>query len=89
MYYARLCFIPCHLSPFFIVVLWAALRKLEAKRRNVEGKLEQLGIVRKYTDSQTYPPRSRRDTFTNRKTHNNELKSHYLDTYEGLNLKSG
>ncbi|TDH06784.1 hypothetical protein EPR50_G00117100 [Perca flavescens] len=61
-----------------------SLRKLEAKRRNVEGKLEQLGIVRKYTDSQTYPPRSRRNTFTNRNTRNNELKSHYLDTYEGL-----
>ncbi|XP_045909862.1 cilia- and flagella-associated protein 91 isoform X2 [Micropterus dolomieu] len=61
-----------------------SLRKLEAKRRNVEGKLEQCGIVRDYTDSQTYTLQIRRDTFTNRNTRNNELKSYYLDTYEGL-----
>ncbi|XP_018533773.2 LOW QUALITY PROTEIN: cilia- and flagella-associated protein 91 [Lates calcarifer] len=57
-----------------------SLRKVEAKRRNVEGKLEQFGIAR---GSQTYSPHTRRDTFT-RSARNNELKNHYLDTYEGL-----
>lgn len=61
-----------------------SLRKLEAKRRNVEGKLERHGIVKDYADSPIYAPRIRRDTFTNRNTSNKELKSHYLDTYEGL-----
>ncbi|XP_070771194.1 cilia- and flagella-associated protein 91 [Enoplosus armatus] len=56
-----------------------SLRKLEAKWRNVEGKRERRGIVKDYTDPQTYATRS--DTFISR---NNELKSHYLDTYEGL-----
>ncbi|XP_044072732.1 cilia- and flagella-associated protein 91 [Siniperca chuatsi] len=59
-----------------------SMRKLEAKRRSVEGKLERCGIVN--TVSQTYAPRTRRDMFTNRNTCNNQLKSHYLDTYEGL-----
>ncbi|XP_040912924.1 cilia- and flagella-associated protein 91 [Toxotes jaculatrix] len=60
-----------------------SLRKLEAKRRNVEGKLERRGIVRDCTDSRAYAPQTRRNTFI-RSTCNNELKSHYLDTYEGL-----
>ncbi|XP_073329946.1 cilia- and flagella-associated protein 91 isoform X2 [Pagrus major] len=61
-----------------------SLRKLEAKWRNVEGKLERPGIVRDYTDSKTCTLRTGRDTFTDRDTRNNELKSYYLDTYEGL-----
>ncbi|XP_070832333.1 cilia- and flagella-associated protein 91 [Chaetodon trifascialis] len=55
-----------------------SLRKLEAKRRNVDGKLERSAIVRDYTSSWTH-----RGTFTNGNTPN-KLKSHYLDTYEGL-----
>lgn len=66
----------------------AALRKLEAKRRNVEGKLERPGIVRHYTDSKRYVPWTHRNTFTNKNTHNNEFKSFYIDTYEGLNLNA-
>ncbi|XP_071332361.1 cilia- and flagella-associated protein 91 [Trachinotus anak] len=60
-----------------------SLRKLEAKRRNVEEKLEQHGLVKDYTDSQKYAPQTRRGTFT-RSARYNELKTHYLDTYEGL-----
>ncbi|XP_070694504.1 cilia- and flagella-associated protein 91 [Pempheris klunzingeri] len=59
-----------------------SLRKLEAKRRNVEGKLERHG--KDHTDSQRYAPRTLSDTFNNRNTCHNELKTHYLDTYEGL-----
>ncbi|XP_051259441.1 cilia- and flagella-associated protein 91 [Dicentrarchus labrax] len=51
-----------------------SLRKLEAKRRNMEGKLERPGIVRDYLES-TSAPGARRDMFS---------KSQYLDTYEGL-----
>ncbi|XP_067459853.1 cilia- and flagella-associated protein 91 [Thunnus thynnus] len=63
-----------------------SLRKLEAKRRNEMGKIERLGVVKDYTyySSQKYAPQTRTDTFSNRNTLNNELKSHYLDTYEGL-----
>ncbi|KAM9347151.1 LOW QUALITY PROTEIN: cilia- and flagella-associated protein 91 [Symphorus nematophorus] len=59
-----------------------SLRKLEAKWKNVAGKLERRGIVRHYTDSQTYA--SGTHTNTNRNIHDKELKNHYLDTYEGL-----
>ncbi|XP_023140479.2 cilia- and flagella-associated protein 91 [Amphiprion ocellaris] len=52
-----------------------SLRRLEAKRRNVEGKLE-----RRSFDSRIYSLQ----THTNKNTSNNELKSCYLDTYEGL-----
>lgn len=64
---------------FFIIVFSIALRKLEAKRRNVEGKLEQSHIY----FSQTYG-----NAVTNSNTHKNKtFKSHYLDTYEGLHLQ--
>nr|XP_046261134.1 cilia- and flagella-associated protein 91 [Scatophagus argus] len=59
-----------------------SLRKLEAQRRNVERMLDHRGTVRDYTDPKIHAPWTRRVTFTN--THNNELKSRYLDTYEGL-----
>ncbi|XP_054471005.1 cilia- and flagella-associated protein 91 [Anoplopoma fimbria] len=61
-----------------------SLRKLEAKRRNVEGELQRFGIAKTFTDFETCGPRSHGDTFTNRKTCKNELESHYLNTYEGL-----
>ncbi|KAK9537745.1 hypothetical protein VZT92_005331 [Zoarces viviparus] len=60
------------------------LRKLEAKGRNVDAKLERLGIFKSYTDIQTCAPRSHSDTFSNRNTCNSELKSHYLNANEGL-----
>ncbi|XP_028249364.1 cilia- and flagella-associated protein 91 isoform X2 [Parambassis ranga] len=54
-----------------------SLRKLEAKRKNVEGKLKRHGIV---VDAQMYVPRIVGAAFTR----NNVLKNNYLDTYEGL-----
>ncbi|KAM4561423.1 cilia- and flagella-associated protein 91 [Fundulus diaphanus] len=51
-----------------------SLRKLEAKRKNVEGKLQRRDIV---TDFQTH-----KDNFT--KSNTKQFKSHYVDTYEGL-----
>uniref|UniRef100_UPI003AABEBDA cilia- and flagella-associated protein 91 isoform X2 n=1 Tax=Centroberyx gerrardi TaxID=166262 RepID=UPI003AABEBDA len=63
-----------------------SLRKLIAKSRNVEGKLERRDIVKDYTDysSQTYAPLTRRGVFPDRNTLNYVVKSRYLDTYEGL-----
>lgn len=66
-------------------ILCVALRKLEAKRKNVEGEIEQLGSVKNYTNIQRRAPRSRRDPFSNSSTCNFEINSHYLNTYEGLN----
>ncbi|KAM9341994.1 cilia- and flagella-associated protein 91 [Pholidichthys leucotaenia] len=56
-----------------------SLRKLEAKRKNVEGKLDRCVI-----GSLTYVPKIRSDIFPTRKTSNDKLRSHYLDTFEGL-----
>uniref|UniRef100_A0A8C6NNB2 Cilia- and flagella-associated protein 91 n=1 Tax=Nothobranchius furzeri TaxID=105023 RepID=A0A8C6NNB2_NOTFU len=50
------------------------LRKLDAKRENVEGKLKRRDIV--------LGALKRKDRFPNR--FSSEFKSHYLDTYEGL-----
>uniref|UniRef100_A0A7N6A4H1 Cilia- and flagella-associated protein 91 n=1 Tax=Anabas testudineus TaxID=64144 RepID=A0A7N6A4H1_ANATE len=62
-----------------------SLRKLEAKRRNVERKPERSGVLKEFTDSQVCASQTHRNTLTNRNTRkNNESNSHYLDTYEGL-----
>ncbi|KAI3356327.1 hypothetical protein L3Q82_017549, partial [Scortum barcoo] len=61
-----------------------SLRKLKAWKRNVDEKLERCGIVRNNTYTPTYALRIHRDMFTNRSSNNNQLKSPYLDTYEGL-----
>ena len=70
--------VPCVLPP-------AALRKLTAKRRNVEGKLECRDIIRDYTDysSQTYAPLSRMGLFLDRPSQSHVVRSRYHDTYEG------
>ncbi|KAM7407243.1 hypothetical protein PAMA_003122 [Pampus argenteus] len=60
-----------------------SLRKLEDKRRNERGKLQRCGIVKGYKDYSTQT-RTRRDAVSSRSTLNNELKSRYFDTYEGL-----
>ncbi|XP_039539069.1 cilia- and flagella-associated protein 91 isoform X2 [Pimephales promelas] len=56
-----------------------SMRKLLAKRKNVEGKLERRDIIKDYSDygSQTYAPLSR---ISNR----NVVKSSFLSTYQGL-----
>ncbi|KAJ8013175.1 hypothetical protein DPEC_G00050550 [Dallia pectoralis] len=63
-----------------------SMRKLTAKRRNVEGKLERRDIIKEYSDysSQTYAPLSRVGQFPDRHSERNVVKSRYLDTYQGL-----
>ncbi|KAM9343962.1 cilia- and flagella-associated protein 91-like [Pholidichthys leucotaenia] len=56
-----------------------SLRKVEAKRKNVEGKLQHCAI-----DSLLYVPRIRSDSLPIKKASNAKLKSHYFDTFEGL-----
>lgn len=70
-------------SVFLFLFLSAALRKLEAKRKNVEGKLERCVIA-----SQTYVPRIRIGIFPNRNINSMLSTRRYLDTYEGLNLNA-
>ncbi|XP_052420496.1 cilia- and flagella-associated protein 91 [Carassius gibelio] len=63
-----------------------SLRKLLAKRRNVEGKLQRRDIIKDYSDYgfQTYAPRSRIGQIPDRNSDRNVVKSHFLSTYEGL-----
>ncbi|XP_068457931.1 cilia- and flagella-associated protein 91-like [Clinocottus analis] len=58
-----------------------SLRKLDSKRRN---ELERHGIVKNSGKIPICVPRSRRDALFNRNSYDNELKSPYLNTYEGL-----
>uniref|UniRef100_A0A8K9VEC3 Cilia- and flagella-associated protein 91 n=1 Tax=Oncorhynchus mykiss TaxID=8022 RepID=A0A8K9VEC3_ONCMY len=62
------------------------MRKLTAKRKNVEGKLKRRDIIKDYSNysSQTYAPLSRIGLFPDRHSQRNMVKSRYLDTYEGL-----
>uniref|UniRef100_A0A672TFX9 Cilia- and flagella-associated protein 91 n=1 Tax=Sinocyclocheilus grahami TaxID=75366 RepID=A0A672TFX9_SINGR len=63
-----------------------SMRKLLAKRRNVEGKLKRRDIIKDYSDYgfQTYAPRSRIGQIPDRNSNRNVVKSHFLRTYEGL-----
>ncbi|KAK2905285.1 hypothetical protein QQF64_033558 [Cirrhinus molitorella] len=63
-----------------------SMRKLLAKRRNVEGKLERRDIIKDYSDYgfQTYAPLSRIGQIPDRNSNRNMVKSHFLSTYEGL-----
>ncbi|XP_043085528.1 cilia- and flagella-associated protein 91 [Puntigrus tetrazona] len=63
-----------------------SMRKLLAKRRNVEGKLERRDIIKDYSDYgfQTYAPRARIGQISERNTNRDVVKSHFLRTYEGL-----
>uniref|UniRef100_A0A8C2KYV0 Cilia- and flagella-associated protein 91 n=1 Tax=Cyprinus carpio TaxID=7962 RepID=A0A8C2KYV0_CYPCA len=63
-----------------------SMRKLLAKRRNVEGKLKRRDIIKDYSDYgfQTYAPRSRIGQIPDRNSNRNVVKSHFLSTYEGL-----
>uniref|UniRef100_A0A672RTP6 Cilia- and flagella-associated protein 91 n=1 Tax=Sinocyclocheilus grahami TaxID=75366 RepID=A0A672RTP6_SINGR len=63
-----------------------SMRKLLAKRRNVEGKLERRDIIKDYSDYwfQTYAPLSRIGQTSDRNSNRNMVKSHFLSTYEGL-----
>uniref|UniRef100_A0A8C7FLI2 Cilia- and flagella-associated protein 91 n=1 Tax=Oncorhynchus kisutch TaxID=8019 RepID=A0A8C7FLI2_ONCKI len=63
-----------------------SMRKLTAKRKNVEGKLKRRDIIKDYSNysSQTYAPLSRIGLFPDRHSQRNMVKSRYLDIYEGL-----
>ena len=65
---------------------WTAVRKLQEKRRTVEGKLERRDVVKDYSsyDSQTYAPMSRVGVFLDRGSEQNNVKSYHLSTYQGL-----
>nr|XP_008171397.1 cilia- and flagella-associated protein 91 isoform X1 [Chrysemys picta bellii] len=63
-----------------------AMRKLIAKGKNVEGKLERRDIIRDYNDyaSQPYGPLSRIGYFPDNYSERYVVKNHFLNTYEGL-----
>lgn len=73
-----------------IFLFFKAMRKLLAKRRNVEGKLERRDIIQDYSDYgfQTYAPRSQIGQIPDRNSNRNVVKSHFLRTYEGLLLST-
>uniref|UniRef100_A0A8C4VHF8 Cilia- and flagella-associated protein 91 n=1 Tax=Gopherus evgoodei TaxID=1825980 RepID=A0A8C4VHF8_9SAUR len=63
-----------------------AMRKLIAKGKNVEGKLERRDVISDYTDyaSQPYGPLSRIGYFPDNHSERYVVKNHFLNTYEGL-----
>ncbi|XP_012585256.1 PREDICTED: protein MAATS1 [Condylura cristata] len=63
-----------------------AIRKLVAKGKDIEGKLERRNIIKDYTDyaSQVYGPLSRIGRFPDNNSEEFVVKNHYLNTYEGL-----
>uniref|UniRef100_A0A3B3S7T8 Cilia- and flagella-associated protein 91 n=1 Tax=Paramormyrops kingsleyae TaxID=1676925 RepID=A0A3B3S7T8_9TELE len=63
-----------------------SIRKLMAKRRNVEGKLERRDTVTDYCNygSQVYAPLSRSGLLPDRHSESNVVKSRFLSTYQGL-----
>ncbi|XP_074652837.1 cilia- and flagella-associated protein 91-like [Tubulanus polymorphus] len=63
-----------------------ALRKLAKKRRMVEGKFERRDVVNEYSGygSQVYAPLTRIGVFLDRGSEQYVVKSHYLNSYEGL-----
>ncbi|XP_048827755.1 cilia- and flagella-associated protein 91 isoform X2 [Brienomyrus brachyistius] len=63
-----------------------SIRKLIAKRKNVEGKLERRDTVTDYCNygSQVYAPLSRSGLLPDRHSESNVVKSRFLSTYQGL-----
>nr|XP_020645247.1 protein MAATS1 isoform X1 [Pogona vitticeps]XP_020645248.1 protein MAATS1 isoform X1 [Pogona vitticeps] len=63
-----------------------AIRKIIAKGKNVEGKLERRNIIKEYTEygSQPYAPLSRIGYFPDNHADRYIVKNHFLSTYEGL-----
>ncbi|XP_004633388.1 cilia- and flagella-associated protein 91 [Octodon degus] len=64
----------------------ATIRKLVAKKKNIEGKLQRRDIIKEYSDhaSQVYGPLSRLGRFPDNNSEDFVVKNHYLNTYEGL-----
>uniref|UniRef100_A0A3Q2XJD5 Cilia- and flagella-associated protein 91 n=1 Tax=Hippocampus comes TaxID=109280 RepID=A0A3Q2XJD5_HIPCM len=65
--------------------VYAAMRKLEAKRRDMEENIKQLGTCKDYTvySSLTCASRACGDTFALKKTASHEFQR--LETYDGVN----
>ncbi|XP_078088181.1 cilia- and flagella-associated protein 91 [Mustelus asterias] len=62
------------------------IRKLTAKRRNVEGRLERRSLIQDYAnyDSQVYAPVSRIGQFPDQNSNRFIVKSRFLSTYKGI-----
>jgi len=63
-----------------------AIRKLQKKRKNVDGKLERRDMIKEYTEfgSQVHAPLSRVGVFLDRGSEQYVVKSRYLSTFNGL-----
>ncbi|XP_014459490.2 cilia- and flagella-associated protein 91 isoform X4 [Alligator mississippiensis] len=63
-----------------------AIRRLVARGKNVEGKLERQDVIKDYSDfaSQPYGPLSRIGYFPDNHSERFVVKSYFLNTYEGL-----
>ncbi|XP_070597996.1 cilia- and flagella-associated protein 91 isoform X1 [Erythrolamprus reginae] len=63
-----------------------AIRRLIAKGKNVEGKLERRNVIKDYTEyeSQPYAPLSRIGYFPDNHADRYIVKNSFLNTYEGL-----
>lgn len=72
-----------HLTLSVFWVFFSVLRKLGAKWRNVEGKLDRPGVVLRYVNSKTSNPRNQRRVYIEKSSRPDDYKSFYLDTPEG------
>ncbi|XP_072901447.1 cilia- and flagella-associated protein 91 isoform X2 [Hemitrygon akajei] len=62
------------------------IRKLTARRKNVEGTLERRSLIKDYANygSEVYAPISRIGQFPDQNSERFVVKSHFLSTYDGL-----
>ncbi|XP_047421516.1 cilia- and flagella-associated protein 91 [Sciurus carolinensis] len=62
------------------------IRKIKAKGKNIEGKLQRRDIIKDYSDyaSTVYGPLSRLGRFPDNNSEDFVVKNYYLNTYEGL-----
>lgn len=77
--------LPHYLTPVFLgcYFFFTVLRKLGAKWRNVEGKLNRPGAVLRYVNSKTYSPQNQRRVYIQKSSRVDDYKNFYLDTPEG------
>jgi hypothetical protein len=71
---------------FFCLYSMSAIRKLIKKRKNVDGALQKRDIIGDYTkyESDVYAPITRNGCFLDKNSENYQVKSKYLDTFEGI-----
>jgi hypothetical protein len=62
------------------------IRKLIKRRENVEGSAKKRDVIQDYSkfDSEVYAPYTRHGYFPDKNSENYNIKSRYLDTYDGL-----